>query len=108
MRCIIFVVDQESSSGSAAELQAIDSFNDYLIASGKFIQAIGIAGPNQAVTIDNRASAGKVEQKSLNCETYYSGLWLIQAADWDEALDLAQQASKACNRVVELRPLLGG
>ena len=108
MRCIIFVVDQESSSGSAAELQAIDAFNDYLISSGKFIQAIGIAGPSKAVTVDNRSDAGRVDERSLNGETFYSGLWLINASDWEEALDLAQQASRACNRVVELRPLLGG
>jgi hypothetical protein len=37
----------------------------------------------------------------------YSGFWLVEAADGETARDLALQGSKACNRKVELRPLLG-
>jgi len=38
---------------------------------------------------------------------YVSGFWLITAPDLDAARVLAAQGSKACNRKVELRPLLG-
>ena len=37
----------------------------------------------------------------------YSGFWLVEAADGETARDLALLGSKACNRKVELRPLLG-
>jgi hypothetical protein len=37
----------------------------------------------------------------------YSGFWLIQAADLESAQTLALEGSMACNRKVELRPLLG-
>jgi hypothetical protein len=38
---------------------------------------------------------------------FMSGFWLIHAADLEEAKALASAGSKACNRRVELRPLLG-
>jgi hypothetical protein len=37
----------------------------------------------------------------------YSGFWLIQTTDLASAQKLAFEGSKACNRKVELRPLLG-
>ena len=37
----------------------------------------------------------------------FSGFWLIEANDLESARTLAFQGSKACNRKVELRPLLG-
>ena len=36
----------------------------------------------------------------------FSGFWLIEAANVDVAKELAFAGSKACNRRVELRPLL--
>ena len=38
---------------------------------------------------------------------FYSGFWLVEAPSDAAALDLARRGSKACNRRVELRPLLG-
>ncbi|MBB5616808.1 hypothetical protein BJ959_000304 [Chryseoglobus frigidaquae] len=37
-----------------------------------------------------------------------SGFWIIEAPDRDAALALAAEGSRACNRVVELRPFYGG
>jgi hypothetical protein len=37
----------------------------------------------------------------------FSGFWLIQAESIEVARKLAFAGSKACNRKVELRPLLG-
>jgi hypothetical protein len=39
---------------------------------------------------------------------YLSGFWIIDARTLEEARTLAAEASKHCNRRVELRPLLGG
>jgi len=44
-------------------------------------------------------------QPLFDSKEHYSGLWLIDAADAETAKKLAFEASKACNRKVELRPL---
>jgi hypothetical protein len=41
-----------------------------------------------------------------NTDEFYSGQWIIEAADLAEARALADEGSKACNRRVELRPFL--
>ena len=43
----------------------------------------------------------------LESKEYIVGFWIIEAADLDVALRLARRGSKACNRRVELRPVLG-
>jgi hypothetical protein len=35
-----------------------------------------------------------------------AGIWLIEAADMNEALEIATTASKACNRRIEIRAVL--
>jgi hypothetical protein len=36
------------------------------------------------------------------------GFWVVEAADFDAALALAQKASAACEGPVEVRPIEGG
>ena len=107
MRFIMFVVDQQSRSASGDEMAAIDAFNDKLRANGNWIMAIGIGSPATATKFDNRGGLNLSEPGSLfDSDDFYSGLWLIDAADANQAHALAREASLACNRVVELRPLL--
>jgi hypothetical protein len=35
-----------------------------------------------------------------------AGLWIIEAPDLDVALQLATEGSRACNRRIEVRPIL--
>jgi hypothetical protein len=42
----------------------------------------------------------------LESKEYLGGFWIIEAPDRDVALRLAAEGSKACNRKVELRPVL--
>jgi hypothetical protein len=108
MRYVIFVIDDTSGSGHADELAAIDAFNDALRAAGHWILAVGIAGPDRATLIDDRAGRGGTSAGSLfDGPDFYSGFWLIEAPSDDVALDLARRGSRACGRRVELRPLLG-
>jgi len=106
VRFIVFVIDTQSNSGNSSELAEIDSFNDALQESGCFILAAGIASPERAKMLDNRAGKQIVAAGSLNSERFYSGFWLIQAKDMEAAQQIALDASKACNREVELRPFL--
>ena len=102
------MIDDQSNSGSPAEMAQIDLFNDQLRANGQFIFAAGLASPESADVIDNRNDANLSTGKPLfgNKENF-SGFWLIQAESIEVARKLAFAGSKACNRKVELRPLLG-
>lgn len=107
MKFMIFVIDDLGASGTPEEMVAIDAFNDGLQANGQWITAGGLAAPVHANVIDNRKEAGLSTGKSLfDGKDFYSGFWLIQADSLDTATKLAHAGSLACNRKVELRPLL--
>jgi len=106
MRFLISVIDDLPNSGTAAEMVEIDKFNDSLRANNQFIFAWGLHAPETATVIDNRSGAHTETGKPLfDAKEHYSGLWLIEADTPETAKKLAYDASKACNRKVELRPL---
>jgi hypothetical protein len=108
MQFLISVIDNESGTGSPSEMAVIDVFNEKLQANGYWVIAVGIASTSEAITIDDRSGAGVLEPGSkLYGAEYMSGFWIIDVPSSDLALELAQEGSKACNRKVELRPLLG-
>lgn len=106
MRFLISVIDDTAGLASDDEMAAIDAFNDRLQADGHWVFACGLTDPSSATVIDNRAGAGKVTDGPLiDTPEHVSGFWIITAADRDEALALATEGSKACNRKVEVRAL---
>jgi hypothetical protein len=107
MKFIINVIDDLSNSGTPAEMNEINKFNDQLRMNGQFIFAGGLAAPENADVIDNRNDANLSTGKPLlEANENFSGFWLIEAENIDGARKLAFAGSKACNRKVELRPLL--
>ena len=107
MKFIINVIDDLSNSGTPAEMNEINKFNDQLRMNGQFIFAGGLAAPQNADVIDNRNDANLSTGKPLfEANENFSGFWLIEAENIDVARKLAFAGSKACNRKVELRPLL--
>lgn len=108
MRFLLSVIDSASRTGTSDEMAAIDIFNDKLQNNGHWIFACGVDAPSSANLIDNRADAGSVVKGSfVDNDEFQSGFWIINAADQEEAIALALEGSKACNRKVEVRPLLG-
>ena len=106
MKFLISVIDDLSNSGTPAEMEAINAFNDGLRDNGQWIFAWGLQAPETATVIDNRNGANTETGKPLfEARENFSGLWLIEVADAETAKKLAYDASKACNRKVELRPL---
>jgi hypothetical protein len=104
---IIFVIDDLSGSGTPEEMVAIDAFNDGLRANGHWIFAGGLAAPSHGNVIDHRKRANiSTGQPLFSAAENYSGFWLIKATDLATATQLAFEGSNACNRRVELRPLL--
>ena len=105
---MIFVIDDSNGTATQGEMSAIDAFNDQLKANGQWIFAWGLHGSEAAMVIDNRGGADISSDGSLfNGEENFSGFWLIETADKVTAQKLAFEASKACNRKVEFRPLHG-
>jgi hypothetical protein len=106
MRFLISVIDDLSNSGTPEEMNEISAFNDKLRANNQFIFAWGLHAPETATVIDNRRGANAETGKPLfDSKEHYSGFWVIEASDAQTAKKIAFEASKACNRKVELRPL---
>ena len=107
MKFAIFVIDDESRSGSTQEMAAIDEFNEKLRKNGQWVMAVGLESPKNAFVFDNRANTQKSQSGSLFGSTeFYSGMWVIEVADLATAKQIAAESSLACNRKVELRPFL--
>ena len=111
MQYLISVIDGSSPApgGSAIEDEetALDAFNERLEAEGHWVFAGGLAAPDSATVIDNRAGTGLVtDGPYTESKEYVGGFWIIEAPDLDVALKLASEGSKACNRKVEVRPIL--
>ena len=109
MRFLINVIESiDRPAHSRQEIDAIDSFNDEMVAAGQRVLAVGITSPENSIQIDNRDGQVKYIKESLaDSNEYVSGIWIIDVPNREIALELAAQGSKACNRRVELRPLLG-
>ena len=106
MKFLISVIDNQSNSGTPEEMNEINAFNDKLRANNQFLFAWGLHAPETATVIDNRGGANTETGKPLfDSKEHYSGFWLIETSDVQTAKTLAYEASKACNRKVELRPL---
>jgi hypothetical protein len=102
------IVDDTATSGTPEEQAAIDVFNDRLQTGGHWVFAGGLAAPSAATVIDNRGEEAMfTDGPFLESKEYLVGFWIMEAADLDEALKLAAEGSKACNRKVEVRPFLG-
>ena len=109
MRFVISVIDtQTRPPHSPEEIAAIDAFNDKLVANGQRVLAVGLESPQEALMIDARGTQVSTTPGPLHDTTeFQSGIWIIDVPSRDVAIALAEEGSKACNRKVELRPIIG-
>jgi len=109
MRFLINVIESiDRPAHSRQEIDAIDAFNDEMVAAGERVLAVGIASPENSIQIDNRdGQVNYIKESLTDSSEYISGFWIIDVSNQEIALELAARGSKACNRRVELRPLLG-
>ena len=108
MQFLMSVIDTVANSGTAEEQAAIEVFNHRMIADGNWVFAGGLSDPADATTVDHRGEQPLLtDGPFVETKEFLSGFWIIEAADFDVALALAVDASKACHRKVELRPVLG-
>ena len=107
MQYLISVIADTAGLATPDEMAAIDAFNDRLQAEGHWVFAAGLAAPSSATVIDNRGEkAIFTDGPFLESKEYLAGFWIMEAADLDVALKLATEGSKACNRKIEVRPIL--
>jgi hypothetical protein len=107
MQYLVNVIDDRSESGTAEEAVAIDAFNEKLIAGGHWVFAAGLADPTASTVIDNRDGQALVTDGPFaETKEWAAGLWIIEAPDLDVALALMTEGSRACNRRLEIRPVL--
>jgi len=107
MQYLVNVIDSRSNSGTPEELEAIDAFNEKLIARGHWVFAAGLADPTVSTVIDARGDEPILSDGPfVETKEWAAGFWIIEAPDLDVALELMAEGSKACNRRLEVRPLL--
>ena len=105
---LISVLHDAVPTATAAEMAAIDVFNDQLKADGRWVFAGGLSSPGEATVVDGRdAEAVFTDGPYVESKEYVGGFWIIEASGPDVARRLAAEGSKSCNRRVELRPILG-
>ncbi|MFD4421992.1 YciI family protein [Agromyces sp. NPDC058484] len=109
MQYLVNVIDSRSNSGTAEEAIAIDAFNEKLRAGGHWVYAAGLADPTVSTVIDGRRDEPIVtDGPFVEAKEWAAGLWIIEAPDLDVALSLMVEGSRACNRRLEVRPVLPG
>ncbi|CAN5268388.1 YciI family protein [soil metagenome] len=109
MQYLISVIDNRTASGTDEEAVAIDAFNEKLQAGGHWVFAAGLGAPSSATVVDNRdgvTDAIITDGPFVETKEHMAGLWVWECADLDEALALAVEGSKACNRRLEVKPML--
>lgn len=107
MQYLMNVIDDRTGSATGDEMAAIDAFNDQMQADGNWVFAAGLAGPENSTVVDHRGSSAlTVDGPFVETKEYVAGFWIVDADDLDAALDLARRGSHACNRRVEVRPIL--
>jgi hypothetical protein len=107
MQYLVNVIDSHSNSGTDEEGVAIDAFNEKLQAGGHWVFAAGLADPTVSTVIDGRGDEPVfTDGPFVEAKEWAAGFWIIDAPDLDVALTLMAEGSKACNRRLEVRPVL--
>ncbi len=84
----------------------IDALNDEMKAAGVRIFVGGLQPPSSATSLRAKAD-GKVlitDGPYMEAKEHVGGLWVLEAADLDEALEWGRKAAVACRAPVEVRP----
>jgi len=86
----------------------VDAFNTEILESGRWVFGGGLVPPSSATVVDGRSGAAVVtDGPYVEVKEQLGGFWVVEAADQDEALELARKASAACLHPVEVRAFQG-
>lgn len=102
-------------SATDAEASAVDAFNQRM--ADAIVFAAGVSAPADATVVDAREGATDTTPghaapghattgPATSTDEYVAGFWVMDLPGAETAARVAHQASQACNRKIELRPLL--
>lgn len=100
--------DYDPATEDAAMSHDIDALNAEMIAAGARVFVGGLAPAAAARTVTAQADGQTVVTHGLHVAAgdHVGGLWVLDAADIDAALEWGRKASQACRAPVEVRALL--
>jgi hypothetical protein len=112
MQFLVNVIDDgqaqaagRTESGTQAEMDAVDAFNNRL--GDAVVIAAGVSAPADATVVDARSgTTSTTPGPVVAADEYVAGFWVMDLPDAETALRVAAEASVACNRKIELRPIL--
>lgn len=108
MHYLLSVIDSSVTPGPPDEPGAVDTFNDQLKAGGHWVFAGGLENLDACTVVDARSGRTTItDGPFVETTEYLAGFWVIQAPGLDAVLQLAERASQACRRKVEVRPFQG-
>ena len=108
MHYLLSVIDDRVTPGEPDEPGAVEAFNEQLKADGRWVFGGGLESLDAATVVDVRSGGTTVTDGPFaESKEYLAGFWVIEAVDLDVALKLAEGASRACNRKIEVRPFDG-
>lgn len=92
-------------SEDVAMARDIDALNDEMVAAGVRVFVGGLQPASGARSVRLRAGGGLMVTDGPYIETkeHIGGLWVLEAASLDEALEWGRKAAIACRAPVEVR-----
>lgn len=83
----------------------VDALNTKIQDAGAWVFAGGLETPDTATVVQSRnGEIVTTDGPFAEAREQIGGFWVIEAANLDEALDWARQATVACQGPVEVRP----
>jgi hypothetical protein len=97
-----------SAEENAAQRDATGAFTARLRDEGSFVFVNGLAEASASTVVDGQGPAPIfTDGPYVESKEYIAGLWIVEVPDLDEAIRLAAEASSACRRKIEVRPMGG-
>src|SRR5579872_3928268 len=114
MQYALFIYEDESFYGpdkAGPEIQKIYrkhmAFNEKL--GAKRLGGAGLQAASAATTVRTSANAKSVQSGPVvELKEPLSGFYVVEAADLDEAIEIAKQVPVLQDGAIEIRPMLGG
>lgn len=107
VKFLVSVIDRATGSATPDEMVAIEAFNAALELEGQLVLAGGLADPGESLVVDGRGAETVVTEGPLHtAREYVSGFWVLEISDPELVRPIAAEASRACNRRVEVRSFL--
>jgi hypothetical protein len=109
-RYLVTIHHPEGYDPAVAEDEAmsrdIDALNAEMIAAGIRVFVGGLHPASNATSLRPQADGDVLitDGPYLETKEYVGGLWVLEAADLDEALSWGRKAAVACRVPVEVRP----